>query len=133
MSPSLSFWLGFSLLGITPLPTGTTRTADVEVRNVKVQGGIDRAIVERIARHNRGSLRACQRRHRNHGALAVGTLRVGWYLYNRRPAGAWIRGGSLRNPALRRCVTRAVKRWEHPSPRCTAQISATFVFTTDEA
>jgi len=133
--PTLPFWLGLSLLGITPLTTVTTvktPTAHVKFRNLKVQGGIDRAIVARIARHNRESLRACQRRHRIDGALAEGTLRVGWFLARRRPSGAWVEGGSLHEPALGRCVTRAVKRWEHPSPRCTARISTTFVFTANE-
>ncbi|MCA9690881.1 MAG: AgmX/PglI C-terminal domain-containing protein [Myxococcales bacterium] len=124
----------FTLLRLGPqLAVDVAPTPRVSHRALEVVGGLDRAIVDRVIRHNHPSLRACQRQaQRRDGALPKGALRVRWFLGGkRRPSAVGIEDSGPRSEALRRCVVEAVKQWEHPDPRCTAQISATFVFTSE--
>ncbi len=93
------------------------RVPEVIPRPPILEGGLDRAIVQRVVRQHRGELKACYENELQKNRKLGGELVIKFTITGKGDViSAVTSGGDFRNPSLESCITKRIRRWIFPEP-----------------
>jgi hypothetical protein len=95
----------------------------------KVNGSLDKRIIQKVIRQHSGELRACYERVLLKKKNLAGRIIVIWLITRQGDVSkAFIKESTIRNKDLEKCITSSIKFWRFPSPKDGDVVQVEFPF-----
>ena len=95
----------------------------------KVNGSLDKRIIQKVVRQHSGELRACYERVLLKKKNLAGRIIVIWLITRQGDVSkAFIKESTIRNKDLEKCITSSIKFWRFPSPKGGDVVQVEFPF-----